>query len=277
MTGLHTHTRNPETTMTGIAPDTLNLALEPPPGGQILHASDRATVIWGDCRDPEVIASVPDGYGLLCTDPPYGIGYRSNWAGRPTIAGDDGTLDWLTILGEWAAPGGSHDRGLANSRHVYVFGYRSEDVAGPLRLGAVADLVWDKVLLPQGDLAKAWGSSHEPIAFGVHRKRPSDRASGRGSLAARLRKGSVLRYQRPNGITRHPNEKPVPLLADLIESSTLRGDLVVDPCAGSGTTGVAAVLGGRRCFLVETDRAHVEETVRRVRAAEGIADRIEAA
>jgi site-specific DNA-methyltransferase (adenine-specific) len=160
---------------------------------------------------------------------------------------------------------------------VYVFGYRSEDVAGPLRLGAVADLVWDKILLPQGDLTKAWGASHEPIAFGVHRKRPSDRASGRGSLAARLRKGSVLRYQRPNGITRHPNEKPVPLISDLIESSTLRGDLVVDPCAGSGTTGVAAVLLGRRCFLVETDRAHAEETVRRVRAAEGIADRMEAA
>lgn len=252
--------------------ETLDLELPPPSGGEILYATDRATVIWGDCRDPEVIGQAPNGYGLLCTDPPYGIAYRSNWAGRPSIAGDDGTQDWLAVLGEWAAPGGSHDRGLANSRHVYVFGYQASDLAKPLRLGATTDLVWDKGLVGQGDLAQPWGPSHEPIAFGVHRKRPSDRASGRGQLAARLRKGSVLRYQRPNGVTRHPTEKSVPLMADLIESSTMRGDLVVDPCAGSGSTGVAAVLGGRRCFLVEVDRRHAEETVRRVQAAEQIAD-----
>jgi len=66
-------------------------------------------------------------------------------------------------------------------------------------------------------------------------------------------------------------------MADLIESSTVRGDLVVDPCAGSGSTGVAAVLEGRRCFLVEVDRGHAEEAVRRVRAAERIAAQIEAA
>jgi site-specific DNA-methyltransferase (adenine-specific) len=258
------------------AMDMLDLAVEPPPGGKVLHASDRATVIWGDCRDPQIIASVPAGYGLLATDPPYGINHRSNWGGRPAIAGDDGSIDWLTVLGEWAAPAGSHDYGLANSRHVYVFGYDHRDLAEPLRCGATAPLVWDKILMNQGDLAEAWGTTHEPIAFGVHRKRPSDRASGRGSLAARLRKGSVLRYQRPNGNTRHPHEKPVPLMADLIESSTLRGDLVVDPCAGSGSTGVAAVLEGRRCFLVEINRADAELAVQRVQVAERLAAQMEA-
>lgn len=257
--------------------DTLALDLAPPPGGQILHHTDRATVIWGDCREPAVIAQVPDGYGLLCTDPPYGIGYRSNWARRPAIAGDDGTHDWPAILGEWAAPGGSHDRGLAGSRHVYVFGYTPEELAEPLRLGAATGLVWDKILMSQGDLTAAWGVTHEPIAFGVHRKRPSARASGRGALAARLRKGSVLRYRRPNGATRHPNEKPVPLMADLIESSTVRGDLVVDPCAGSGSTGVAAVLEGRRCFLVEGDRQYADLAVERIKAAEKIAALVDAA
>jgi site-specific DNA-methyltransferase (adenine-specific) len=66
-------------------------------------------------------------------------------------------------------------------------------------------------------------------------------------------------------------------MADLIESSTVRGDLVVDPCAGSGSTGVAAVLEGRRCFLVEVDREHAELCVRRVKAAEVIADQMLAA
>ena len=66
-------------------------------------------------------------------------------------------------------------------------------------------------------------------------------------------------------------------MAQLIESSTVRGDLVVDPCAGSGSTGVAAVLEGRRCFLVEVNRTDAELCVQRVQAAERIAAQIAAA
>lgn len=260
--------------------DTLNLDLAPPPGGQILHASDRATIIWGDSRDPKVIAAVPAGYGLLCTDPPYGVAYKSGRSDNFTqIAGDDGSVDWPAVLAEWVGPEGTCSTGLANGRHVYVFGYRPDQLAGPLRLGGTAELVWDKISTGMGDLTIPWGSQHERITMGVHVKRPSDRAQGGGRLAARLRRGTILRYQRPNNGSgdRHSNEKPVPLLQDLIESSTVRGDLVVDPCAGSGSTGVAAVLEGRRCFLVELDHGFAELAVRRVQAAERIADQIEAA
>jgi site-specific DNA-methyltransferase (adenine-specific) len=258
----------------------LDVHLTPPPGGQTLHHTNRATIIWGDCRDPEIIDQVDDGYGLLCTDPPYGVAYNS---GRSTnftqIAGDDGSIDWPTVLAEWVGPEGTRIRGLKDKRHVYVFGYRPEHLAGPLRLGGTAELIWDKISFGTGDLSRPWGPQHEMVTFGVHVKRRAGRAGGDGRLAARLRQGSVLRYQRPNAgsAVRHSNEKPVPLLADLIESSTVRGDLVVDPCAGSGSTGVAAVLEGRRCFLVECDRGHAEEAVRRVREAERIADLIQAA
>jgi len=66
-------------------------------------------------------------------------------------------------------------------------------------------------------------------------------------------------------------------MAQLIESSSMRCDLVVDPCAGSGSTGVAALLEGRRCFLVEIDRTYAELTVTRVKAAEKLAAQIDAA
>jgi site-specific DNA-methyltransferase (adenine-specific) len=260
--------------------DTLALDITPPPGGQILHHTDRATIIWGDSRDPAVIASVPDWYGLLATDPPYGVRYNS---GRSTtfteIPGDDGSVDWPAVLGQWVGVEGTFNGGLAPSRHVYVFGYRPDQLTEPLRLGKGATtLVWDKLDIGSGDLTSPWGPGHEPITFGVHVKRRSDRESGAGNLSARLRRGSVLRYQRPGrGRARHSNEKPVPLMADLIESSTVRGDLVVDPCAGSGSTGVAAVLEGRRCFLVEVNRADAEECVRRVKAAEQVAALIDAA
>lgn len=249
-------------------------------GGHVLYASDRATVIWGDCRDPQVIASVPNWYGLLCTDPPYGVGFKS---GRSTnfaqIAGDDGSVDWPGVLAEWVGPEGTFQRGLAPNRHLYVFGYDDKALAGPLRLGGTSELVWDKTMFGMGKLDVPWGPAHERIMFGVHVKQAAVRADGGGQLAARLRRGTVLRYPRPtgSGARIHSNQKPVPLMGELIESSTLRGDVVVDPCAGSGSTGVAAVVSGRRAFLVEVDRKFAELTVQRVRAAERIADQIAAA
>jgi hypothetical protein len=127
------------------AVDTLALNLAPPPGGQILHASDRATVIWGDCRDPQVIAQVPDWYGLLCTDPPYGMRFNSGRSDTFTeIPGDDGTVDWPAVLGQWVGPEGTYTRGLQSKRHVYVFGYTAEQLAKPMRLGGTTELVWDK-------------------------------------------------------------------------------------------------------------------------------------
>lgn len=260
--------------------DMLDMGLVPPPGGETLHASDRATIIWGDCRDPQVIAQVPDWYGLLCTDPPYGVRYNSGRSSTFTeIPGDDGSIDWPAVLGQWVGPEGTYSRGLASKRHVYVFGYTADQLAGRLRLGGTASLVWNKTQTGMGALKSPWGPAHEPITFGVHVKQKANRESGEGRLAARLRKGSVLSYPRPNGsgARRHSNEKPVPLMADLIESSTVRGDLVVDPCAGSGSTGVAAVLEGRRCFLVEINRADAELAVQRVQSAERLARQMEAA
>lgn len=259
--------------------DTLALPLTPPAGGQILHHTDRATVIWGDCRDPQVIASVPNGYGLLCTDPPYGVRYNSGRNKASTqILGDSGITDWPAILAEWVGVIGTKTRGLRDKRHALVFGYDPRDLATPLRLGGTATLIWDRCVLGTGNLGLPWGPAHERITFGVHHKGSAARAADGGRLAARLRRGSVLRVPAINtGKRRHPNEKPVSLMAQLIESSSVRGDLVVDPCAGSGSTGVAAILAGRRCFLVEHERRHAELTVQRIKAAEKIADQIAAA
>lgn len=52
-------------------------------------------------------------------------------------------------------------------------------------------------------------------------------------------KNSVLRF--PSGSSKiHPTQKPLKLFEYLIKVSSNRGDLIVDPCVGSGTTAVAA-------------------------------------
>lgn len=49
----------------------------------------------------------------------------------------------------------------------------------------------------------------------------------------------------------HPTQKPVPLLRRLIEIFTDKGDVVIDPCAGSGSTLLAAAQLNRRAYGFE--------------------------
>lgn len=52
----------------------------------------------------------------------------------------------------------------------------------------------------------------------------------------------------------HPTQKPIPVLKRLIEIFTDKGDVVIDPCAGSGTTLRAAYEMGRNAYGFEVDR-----------------------
>lgn len=52
----------------------------------------------------------------------------------------------------------------------------------------------------------------------------------------------------------HPSQKPVNVLKKLIQTFTDEGDVIIDPCAGSGTTLRAAVELGRSAYGFEIDR-----------------------
>jgi site-specific DNA-methyltransferase (adenine-specific) len=66
----------------------------------------------------------------------------------------------------------------------------------------------------------------------------------------------------------HPTQKPVALFAYLIRTYSNPGDLVLDNCAGSGTTGLAAIETGRRAILMERDPAYCAIIERRIAAAQ---------
>jgi len=206
-----------------------------------------------------------DSVDLLATDPPYGVnwqsGHRKASATFDPIAGDDGSLD---VPGALAL--GMH--ALRNYRHVYVFGFAPDALTGPLRLSATADLVWDKEVHGMGDLSLPWAPSHERLTFGVHVRSAATRRDGR--LAARLRQGSVLHGRRANGpgVKRHPTEKPLALMRQLVESSSNVGETVMDPFAGAGATLVAAVLAGRHAIGIELDERYAETAAKRLRKAE---------
>jgi len=64
----------------------------------------------------------------------------------------------------------------------------------------------------------------------------------------------------------HPTQKPVALFEYLIKTYTNKGDLVLDNCAGSGTTGVACKNLGRNYILIEKEKKYVEISKDRIKA-----------
>lgn len=72
-----------------------------------------------------------------------------------------------------------------------------------------------------------------------------------------------LKGSRREDLALHPTVKPVSLVADALQDVTRRGDLVLDPFLGSGTTLIAAERCGRRFRGLDVDPAYVDVAVER--------------
>lgn len=76
---------------------------------------------------------------------------------------------------------------------------------------------------------------------------------------------SILNFTREHPPL-HPTQKPVALCEYLIKTYTNKGDLVLDNCAGSGTTAVACKNLGRDYILIEKEEKYCEIARNRVKA-----------
>ena len=75
--------------------------------------------------------------------------------------------------------------------------------------------------------------------------------------------GTIMREDNPQKADLHPTMKPVALCSRLIRLTSRKGDLVLDPFGGSGSTIVACELLGRRCLSMEYDQRYADVIVRR--------------
>lgn len=71
------------------------------------------------------------------------------------------------------------------------------------------------------------------------------------------------------GLRDHPTVKPTAMIEDALLDLTNRGEIVLDPFLGSGSTLIAAEKTGRRCFGVEIDPHYVDLIVRRYEQVTG--------
>jgi hypothetical protein len=190
-----------------------------------------ALLYLGDCRD--VIGTLRD-IACVLTDPPFGIGYKSGhrtdalWS-EDAIRGDEDVV--------------TRDAALAlfpPDLPMLVFGSRK----APLPPRHKMTLTWDKgPALGMGNLSLPWKPSTEEIYV-----------LGKGFVGKRDEGAAIyhppVQSMAKNG-RRHPNEKPVGLLAKLLRKMPI--GLVCDPFMGSASCGEAAVKMGRPFVGIESD------------------------
>jgi len=250
-------------------------------------------------HDARAMPELPDNsVALVVTSPPYFAGKAYEEAlGEGHIPAD--YVDYLAMLEAVFAecarvlePGGRIAVNVANlGRKPYRS--LSADVIGVLqdRLGLLlrGEIIWQKAEGAGGNCA--WGSFKSPrnpvlrdlterivvASKGRFDRALPDKARAGAGLPheASIGKDQFLDYTldvwsfAPESAVRvnHPAPFPVGLPERLIELYTYRGDLVLDPFMGSGTTGVAAVRQGRRFVGYDTDAAYAAAARARIEAA----------
>jgi DNA modification methylase len=78
-----------------------------------------------------------------------------------------------------------------------------------------------------------------------------------------------LKRGRMAELAMHPTVKPVALISDAIKDVSRRGDIVLDPFGGSGSTMIAAEQTGRRARLIGIDPTYCDVIIRRWTALTG--------
>ena len=73
---------------------------------------------------------------------------------------------------------------------------------------------------------------------------------------------SLQKFNRETGL--HPTQKPLALIEYMIKTYTNEGDLILDNCAGSGTTGLGAKNLNRNYIMMEQDPEYYEIACKRV-------------
>jgi DNA modification methylase len=126
-------------------------------------------------------------------------------------------------------------------------------------------VIWAKntFTLGRSDLQRQW----EPMLYGW-KEGSTHYWSGARNV------GDVWFVDKPHKNDLHPTMKPVELVEKAILLSSRKGDLVLDPFAGSGSTLIACHKNGRRARLIELDPHYVDVTISRWQSFTGEAARL---
>ena len=194
------------------------------------------------------------GTGALNID-----GCRVEAAGRPHRVSHAEDTPGKTTYGSNGPGGGSHADGLTDAGR-----WPPNVLLGP---EAAAELDRQSGVLTSGANPERRSSDKFRDAYGKfagqagctpHRGTDSGGASRFFPVFRYEAKADAKERPRLKDGTAHPTVKPVDLMAWLVRLVTRPGALILDPFAGSGTTGQACLAEGRRCVLIEQHEPYCE-------------------
>lgn len=226
------------------------------------------TIYHGDTLDllRELVLEEP--LAAVVTDPPYASGARTEaskassgamqrgqrWAAKPIENDQMTTTGFVWLIREMCQA--TRPMLMIGGSLLCFIDWRQ----WPNLVGAVEStnmrvngmVVWDKQSM---GLGHGFRSQHELV---LHASRGVPRVASKGT-------GNVLDHPRDHGaMDYHPSPKPVPLLRDLIEVVSARGETILDPFMGAGSTLRAAKDLGRKAIGIELEEKYCEIAAQRL-------------
>ena len=247
------------------------------------------------CGDAREVKALLDGdqANMVWTDPPYDVGYQGGTGDHLTIENDRlaygayGELieEAFDAAYEVTRPGGpiyichpdggpaskafrsAIDRTRWDFKQVIVW------VKSSLVLSR-QDYHWQHEPILYGwkpGAAHAWYGGYSPATVIDEDLEPEKMSKAQlVEIVTQLRETTtVMREDKPHRNADHPTIKPVGLVERALGNSSRRGDVILDPFAGSGTTIIAAERLGRTAAAVDLDPAYCDIAVRRWEAFTG--------
>jgi len=207
-------------------------------------------VICGDCL--EIMKGIPDkSVDLVLTDPPYD---KETHAGG-MFTGDIkfGNVSFAPLTGfDFVTE-------LLRISKAWVLVFTSIECLGEIRKTFSAEYIrggiWDRVVNSPQISGDRPAQAVEGIAI-LHS--PGKKNWNGGGSAG------IWRWAVERGHKEHETQKPLSLFKELMRQFSNRGDLILDPFFGSGTTGVAAKLLGRQFIGIEISEKYCEIAKQRI-------------
>lgn len=239
---------------------------------------DQHRLLCADARVRESYDTLLEGEraDAVFTDPPYNVCIGGNVSGKGKIqhrefamaSGEMSEAEFVAFLK--AALGSAVAASRDGAVHFVCIDWRhlgELQAAGGEIYGELLNLcVWAKT---NGGMGSLYRSQHElvfvfRVGKGPHRNNVQLGRHGRNRSNVWTYAGvNTFRTGRLEELATHPTAKPVALVTDAIRDVTRRGEIVLDPFMGSGTTILAAERVGRRGYGLEIDPLYVDAAVRR--------------
>lgn len=231
-------------------------------------STDRAfTILNGDCT--KLLSKFDFKFDMIFADPPYflsngGISYQAgkivcvdkgDWD-KPTSIADIMTFnrEWLRLCHEKLKDNGTI---WISGTHHNIFSIAN--ILNELGFRILNVITWEKTNPPPNISCRFFTYSTEFVIWA--RKSPKVPHKYNYHLMKKINDGkqmtdvwrlpAIARWEKSCG--KHPTQKPLSLLTRIILASTDKNDWILDPFAGSSTTGIAANLCGRRYLGIERE------------------------